>query len=81
MKEINKLEEIYPLTIVSRRFGGFAIVNCNCDAACVNSLEGDEELHYGDSAIKFMDKEWFGVKYGLGKTIEKAYEDYKNRNK
>ena len=77
MKNINKIEDIYPMTIVHMRHGKFAIVEACCDADCVNSLEGNEEWQYDPH--HFMKEEWEYVNYGVGNTILEAFEDFKNR--
>jgi hypothetical protein len=76
---VKTIEDIYPLTIVRMRHGKFAIVNANCDAYCVNSLEGDEEWQYYPH--EYMKKEWEHVKYGIGDTIYEAFLDYQEREK
>ncbi len=43
MKTINKIEDIYPMTIVRMRHGKFTIVEASCVTDCVNSLEENEE--------------------------------------
>lgn len=77
MIKINKIEDIYPMTIVRMRHGKFAVIQAHCDADCVNSLEGDEEWQYDPH--HFMKTEWEFVNYGIGNNIEKAFEDFKNR--
>jgi len=75
--KIEKIEDIYPLTIVSMRYNGFAIIEAYCDAVCVNSLEGNEDWSYDPHY--FMKKEWEHINYGIGKTIQEAFEDFKIR--
>ena len=75
MKTINKIEDIYPMTIVHMRHGKFAIIEASCDADCVNSLEGNEEWQYDPH--HFMKEEWEHVNYGVGDTIVEAFEDFK----
>ena len=71
----NTIEEIYPLTIVAMRYGSkFAIIEANCDATCVRSLEGDEEVSYDPH--KFMKDEWSHINYGIGETISIAFENF-----
>ncbi len=79
MNNITKIEDIYPMTIVHMRHGKFAIVECLCNAVCVNSLEGNEEWQYDPH--HFMKKEWEHVNYGIGETVNEAFEDFKNRLK
>ena len=75
--KINKIEDIYPLTIISMRHGKFAIVNTNCDADCVNSLEDNEEWQYDPHG--YMSREWSHIEYGVGETINEAFENFKNK--
>ncbi len=79
MKKIQRIEDIYPMTIVHMKLGKFAIVECYSDADSVSSLESDEEWSYDPH--HFMKKEWEHVNYGIGKTILEAFEDFKIRMK
>ncbi len=80
MKKINRIEDIYPMTIISMRYGGkFAIIEACCDYDCVNSIEGNEEWSYDPH--HFMKKEWEHINYGIGSTILEAFEDFKIRMK
>jgi hypothetical protein len=79
MNNITKIEDIYPMTIVHMRHGKFAIVQCSCDADCVISLEGNEEWQYYPH--RFMKEEWEHINYGIGETVNQAFEDFKNRLK
>ena len=74
MNKLIEIQDIYPLTIVSRRYGGFAIINAENDCDAVSALSGDEEYAY--YAHKLMWDNWSYVKYGIGSTILEAYEDY-----
>lgn len=76
-KDIKKIEEIYPLTIVSRRYGGFSILNCNSCSKCASSIEEGENIMGNEE--DFMDKNWPHIKYGIGDSIELAFEDYKKK--
>ena len=69
------LNEIYPLTIVKRRFGGWAIINVDADCEAASALQGYEDYYYNPH-LK-MKEEWEGIKYGIGDTLEKAIENYK----
>jgi len=74
---INKIEDIYPMTIVHMKHGKFAIVEAYCDASCAISLCWDEEWQYDPH--HFMKEEWEHINYGVGKTIQEAFEDFKSR--
>lgn len=76
-KSINKIEDIYPMTIVHMKHGKFAIAQVYCDADCINSLEGNEEWQYDPH--HFMLNDWEYVNYGIGDTINDAFNDFKNR--
>ena len=76
-KEIKKLEEIYPLTIVNRRFGGFAILKCDSICVAVSVLQEDEEVHYDTES--YMKKYWEHLQYGIGNTIQEAFINYETK--
>ncbi len=73
-----KLEEIYPLTIVGMKHGKFAIVEGLAVYDCVQSLQEDEEVQYDPH--KFMNKHWEHVNYGIGSTIDDAFENFKTNS-
>lgn len=75
MNKINRLEDIWPMTIVHMRHGKFAIVEAYCFLDCCTSLQGNEEVQYDPH--KFMQDEWEGVNYGIGNTIEEAFSNFK----
>jgi hypothetical protein len=77
-KDMKELSNIYPLTIISRRYGGFCILNCNACAKCVSTLEEDENIVNDED--NFMKKNWSDIKYGIGDSIENAFYDFKKRN-
>lgn len=79
MKDIKRIEDIYPMTIVHMRHGKFAIVEASCDIGCTNSLEGDEE--YQNNPDYWMSKEWEHINYGVGYDIDSAFIDFQNRRK
>jgi len=75
-----KIEDIYPLTIIAMRYGGrFVIFNCEEDADFVASVQGDEEVSYGTE--EWMEKNASFVVYGIGADLYSAFEDYKERLK
>jgi hypothetical protein len=79
MVTINRLEDIYPLTIVSMKYEKLAIINANSNAHCISFLEDDEETQY--EPHDYMESQWGNINYGIGETIETAFQDYKNRLK
>jgi hypothetical protein len=79
MKTFNKIEDIYPLTIVHMRHGKFALVEGESDYGCVSSLEGDEEWQYEPE--KYMKKEYPHINYGVGNSIKHAFEEFKKNYK
>jgi hypothetical protein len=74
---INKLEDIYPMTIIHMRYGKFAIVEASCYSTCVITLQDDEESQYDPH--NFMKKEWEHINYGVGVDINSAFIDFKKR--
>lgn len=70
------LEKIYPLTIVSRRYGGYAVVNCHAYYNCVSDLQENEEWSYFDETEVNMKKSWPDIRYGIGATLRSALENY-----
>jgi hypothetical protein len=85
-QEIEKIEDIYPLTIVKTLFGKIVICNFEVDAG-----EGDETLKMswvnyiqGVEEVQYRLNEWMKDKvepclYGIGNTISEAFDDYKER--
>jgi hypothetical protein len=74
-----KIEEIYPLTIVGMKHGKFAIVEGLAIYKCVISLQENEEIQYEPD--KFMKEQWQHIKYGIGNTIDEAFENFKTNSK
>ena len=83
---IERIEDIYPLTIIKTRFGGrIVILNADVDAG-----EGDDRLDMSWSNYiqgveniqvrleKWMD-EYVTCLYGIGDNLTEAFEDYKNK--
>ena len=78
---MKKIEEIFPLTIVNMRYGQRLVI-FNAYSICdfIASVQEDEEVHY-------ILEEWLEehvlpfCNYGIGETIEEAFEDYKKRLK
>ena len=79
MKQINSIDDIYPLTLVRMRFGKYAIIEVFSECDAVSSLQEDEEWQYDPH--HFMKEEWEHLNYGVGKTIDLAFQDFKNRYK
>jgi macrodomain Ter protein organizer (MatP/YcbG family) len=76
--KIEKIEDIYPLTIVKMRFGGkIVIFNADSDAGFVDSVQGDEEVYYVIN--EWLEKHVSPCLYGIGDTIYEAFENYKKR--
>ena len=65
MKNINRIEDIFPLTIIQVPRGKFAIVEAFCDAGWSENL--------------FNTEKWGDINYGIGRSIAEAFEDFKNR--
>lgn len=79
MKQINSIEDIYPMTLVRMRFRQFAIIEAYSECDAVSSLQEDEEWQYDPD--HFMKEEWEHLNYGVGKTIDLAFQDFKNKYK
>ena len=75
---IEKIEEIYPLTIITMRYGGkIVIFNSESDNVNINNVQLSEEFSYG--LIEWMETNISPQCYGIGTTIWEAFEDYKKR--
>lgn len=75
---IKTIEDIYPLTIIQMRYGGkYVIFNATCDADFISSVEGDEEVYYNIN--KWLEENVSPCYYGIGETIDGAFEDFKIR--
>ena len=85
--KIENIEDIYPLTIVSMRYGGkIVILNAEVDAGEANGNISWSNLIQGDEETFYRIDEWLeeNVKpclYGIGDSILDAFEDYKIRYK
>ena len=85
--KVEKIEDIYPLTIVSTRYNGKIVIG-NFE---VDSGEGDDRLcmswaNYiqGSEEVSYRLHEWMEefiapCVYGIGPTLEEAFDDYKKR--
>ena len=73
--EIKRIEDIYPCTIVHMRHGKFAIVEGCAEYPSVQDLQEDEEVQYHPH--HYMREEWEHMNYGIGDTINEAFENYK----
>lgn len=77
-KEVNRIEDIFPLTIVSMRYGGrFIIFNAHHDKNFIDPVYDNEEVsrdifNWLETNVK--------CDFGIGDTIAEAFEDYKVRD-
>lgn len=88
-KEIKRIEDIYPLTIVRMRYGGkFVILNADVDSgegvleetpSWADYLQGYEEAMYHTD--EWLENTVAPCLYGIGESLELAFEDYKKRLK
>ncbi len=79
---VKSIEEIYPLTIVNCRYKDRIIIfNASNDADYISTAVGNEEVSYRLESWLEETLPSYGVKYGIGKDIWSAFEDYKERNK
>lgn len=78
MKEIKRIEDIYPLTIIKMRYGGkIVLFQDEGDSSFVSKVQGNEEVFY--NVDEWM-KEWVSpCIYGIGETIDDAFQDFKTR--
>lgn len=79
-KHIEKIEDIYPLVIVSMRFGGkFVILNLEVDSAhsLIADIESEEEVSY--IINDWLEENISPHYYGIGDTIQNAFKDYQIR--
>lgn len=79
MKRINKIEDIYPLSIVMMKYGKIAIIEALSCCDCISSLQEDENWSYDPH--HFMKEKYEHIKYGIGDTIDLAFCDFKSRYK
>ena len=77
-EKIEKVEDIYPLTIISMRYGGkIVIFNRESDSEDIHEIQLGEEAHY--DLNKWLDEHISPNCYGVGATIWEAFEDFKKR--
>ena len=85
-REIEKIEDIYPLTIVKTRFGKIVICNFEVDAgegdktlemSWTNYIQGVEEVQY--RLNEWMEDNVEPCLYGIGNTLSEAFDNYKER--
>ena len=70
------VEDIYPLTIVKMRYTeNVVILNYDSDNDIVFIVQQDEDFSY-HTAERLEAEDYV---FGMGKTIEMAFEDYKKR--
>lgn len=75
--KINKIEDIYPLTIISNKYGKYIILNCSSITTFVSTVEEVEIDDWETDMIQYFGQ--FDINYGIGESIFEAFEDYKNR--
>jgi len=74
--KINKIEDIYPLTIISMRYGGkIVILNMESDNINIHNLQLGEESYY--NLDEYLKSKISPCNYGVGETIFEAFENYK----
>lgn len=75
-KIINKIEDIYPLTIVKMRYGDkIVIFNSESDNSKIHDVQLGEEPHYELS--KWLEENISPQYYGFGNDINSAFENFK----
>jgi len=76
-KEINYLEDIYPLTIVTMRYGGkYIIFNMESDSELIHDIQLGESAMYDTE--KYIEEKYSGL-FGIGNTICNAFVDFQKR--
>lgn len=77
-KIIEKIEDIYPLTIVRMRYGGkYVITSCESDSEWIHDVQLDDEPSY--NLELWMERNNHFVPYGYGETLTEAFENFKTR--
>lgn len=77
-EKIEKIEDIYPLTIVTMRYGGkIVIFNSESDNKKIQTIQLTEDPRY--NLKEWMEQNIFPQCYGIGDTVWDAFEDYKKR--
>ena len=78
MRNIDKIEDIYPLTIIKMRYGGrYIIFQAEDDAGFIGSASGNEEVYY--IIDEWLKENVYPCCYGIGDTINEAFNDFKLR--
>lgn len=76
----NEKLDIYPLTIVTMRYGGkIVVLNCEADSGFVSDIEGNENIF--TRIEEWMEENVDPCNYGIGDTISEALDDYEKRLK
>ena len=79
MEVINRIEDIWPLTIINPRFNkNFVILNSDSKSFFVESIEDDEEIAFCLD-VWLEDHVSSCCCYGVGETIDKAFKDFQKR--
>ncbi len=77
---MENIEDIYPLTIITMRYGGKVVIfNSESDNSNIHEVQLSEERMY--DLNEWLDKNVSPQCYGIGETILEAFEDYKKRVK
>lgn len=76
--KIEKIEDIYPLTIVTMRYGGKIIIfNSESDNSKIHEVQLEEEPYH--DLHNWLEKNIAPQYYGVGVDLWDAFEDYKKR--
>ena len=65
-------EDIYPLTLISLRFGGYVAFNAEEDAGFVQSVNNEEVCY---ELKDWLERKVDSCPYGIGKTIMETMND------
>lgn len=65
-------EDIYPLTLINLRFGGYVAFNAEEDSGFVQSVNNEEVCY---ELNDWLEREVAPCPYGIGKTIMEAMND------
>ena len=68
-KVYKEWEDIYPLTLINLRFGGYVAFKAEEDADFIQSVN-NEEVSY--ELVSWLEREVDPCPYGIGKTITEA---------
>lgn len=77
MRKMTKIEDIYPLTIVNMRYKDKIILfQAHNENPVITTAVEDEEVSYDIESWLSEKAGSFGIRYGIGNTVNEALEDF-----